>query len=314
MSVDAVGSSHSFEKQLAQALHASLQPSAPHPSESGDAAKKDALQKDTAKALENADSARGKDEKQDKKEYVKPPIVGKVTTLKEFAKTTYKETDIARVGLEKLDTDFYMQKIIGDGHCFFRATATFLVKKWLTMSGLRRKEFLDFIHTSVEQVSSTPLQAKFNLFEKTLQSLAREECTYADVVYNEAKSNQLVAFLRQLACDYTRMQEKEGNLSIATVIASFPGSPSVKDYLEVMADMESAKNADHLELVALSKMLGLNIRILDVLVIGKGGAILDEHHRVVYNEAKPDDLFLIRRFSHYDLGIKKKVFTFEAQA
>ena len=258
------------------------------------------------KALQRADPAHGKDEKQEKKDHVKPPIVGKPTTIKEFAKNNYKETDIARIGLERVDTDFLMQKIVGDGHCFFRAMATFIVKKWLTMSGIRRNEFLDFIHMNVDQASSVSLLAKFKIFEKTLKSLAMDECTYADIVYNDIKSNQLVAFLRQLACEYNRMQEKEGNPIIASVIASFPGAPSVKDYLEIMVDMERAKNADHLEILALSKMLGINIRILDVLVIGKGGKIIDEHHRIAYDETKPDDLFLIRRFSHYDLAIKKK--------
>lgn len=231
-------------------------------------------------------------------------MVEKVKPLKEFA-TRFPEGSDCRKGLEKLDRLGYMQqKITGDGHCLFRSTATFLVKKWERLSAQARREYMQSIKEKVESLANADLTEKHRLFEETFKDIASERCSVGDVIYNEKKSNQLVAFLRRLVCEHNREKVKSDESLLSSIRENTPDTAA---YFTNMVDMERAAYGGTPELRALAETLDLNIRVLDVCSIGKDKPVEQAHLLYAKNGATGDaELYLIYRSLHYDLGVKTK--------
>ena len=236
-----------------------------------------------------------------------PPIVEKPKKFTTFA-ATYTAGTIVRKGLERLDQDYILQKIKGDGHCFFRATAVFIVKKWVTSSAVQRMEYLEGVRANIEGLKSEALTEKFGRVEKLLKAVAMEEFSHFSAVYNETISNLLVHFLRELACECNKQGLKEGQETFSVYVQERTGKDDVNAYLTSMSDMQRAMYADEPELMAIVKMMRINIRVLNITSIGAGQEILQRHLRHCYDESQPErsDLFLVRRNNHYDIALKKK--------
>lgn len=233
-----------------------------------------------------------------------PDLVENVKPLKEFA-TRFAEGSDCKKGLEKLDRLGYMQqKIIGDGHCLFRSTATFLVKKWERLSGEGQNEYLKSIKEKVERLANPDLTEKHKLFEEALKDIASKRCSIGDVIYNEKKSNQLVAFLRRLVCEHNREKVKNDESLLASIVEN---TADVTAYFTNMVNMERAAYGGTPELRALAETLDMNIRVLDVCSIGQDHAVEQAHLLYAKEGAAGDtELYLIYRNLHYDLGVKTK--------
>src|SRR5437016_4835131 len=136
MSAGEVKKLSTYDQQIAKAVELSLVPQQTAPSEKNTGDREARAVKAAIEAVKKLEENKGKAEKAEVPSAHKaPPIVDKVTTFKEFAKTQTKDSEV-RIGLEKLDKDYLLQKIKGDGHCCFRATAVFVVKKWMRLSAL----------------------------------------------------------------------------------------------------------------------------------------------------------------------------------
>lgn len=233
-----------------------------------------------------------------------PDLVEKVKPLKEFAERFTAGSD-CRKGLERLDRLGYMQqKIIGDGHCLFRSTATFLVKKWERLSAQDRCKYVQSIKEKVERLANPDLSEKYKFFEETLKDIASERCSIGDVIYNEKKSNQLVAFLRRFVCEHNREKVKNDDSLRASILEN---TADVTAYFTSMVDMERAAYGGTPELRALAETLDMNIRVLDVCSIGQDHAVEQAHLLYAKEGAAGDaELYLVYRNLHYDLGVKTK--------
>lgn len=225
------------------------------------------------------------------------PLMGDAVPLKTLA-DTYTPGNVKK-GLEMLDPLFARRPILGDGHCLFRAIAAFGIGSAKQMSSRERNHSLRLLNQVVRDLDSPALSSIYPKFKKILIDVVQDKLSFEDALKSEKTSNELVQFLRKLACEYTR---KHGGAVFSSAVESL--GTTKEAYLDEMSSMEEAKQASQLEIQALASALGINIRVLDTVAIGRGEKIYSDHLRFAGRPGQ-DDLFLIHRPGHFDLGIKK---------
>jgi hypothetical protein len=225
------------------------------------------------------------------------PLMGEKISLKTLA-DTYTPGDVKK-GLEKLDASFAMRPIKGDGHCLFRAIAASAVGTSGLSSEKEAKVGLRRLEKVVDSLESAELKAEFIKVREILLSVAKKKISFQEAMNAQKTSDELVSFLRKFACEYNKKHESEVFDSIVEASGKTKG-----EYLAEMSDMTKAKYATHAEIHALAQALGINIRVLHTVSIGKGEEAYPDH--LLFN-AHPgeEDLFVIHRPGHFDLGIKK---------
>ncbi len=216
------------------------------------------------------------------------PLVGDMKQdLTQLARQ--KDPGFVKEGLNQLNPHFEMKRIYGDGHCLFRAFATGTLDYLKDLPQEKKNEFLTQLDTTVANFNDPDLSSHYN--SKIRGMLSRGQNL------NEQESNEMVAFLRLLACTYNRTNKNE------TFSAFLTAERTNKDeYLKNMTDMTKGVYGAEPELIALQKTLNINFRVIDTLVVGKKEAEPASY----LNHAPPNTIFLLYTPLHYDVAYPKK--------
>lgn len=225
------------------------------------------------------------------------PFFGERMSLKTLADTY--TPGAVKTGLEAYADSFDMRPIKGDGHCFFRAVAATVITTVFHINEKMCSAYIKRIKGVVDSLDSSELQAQFIKFQEILLAVSKRQMSVDQAINDQKNSDQLVLFLRKLACEYNKKHENEVFDSIIEA-----GDHKKEEYLRDMADMSKARYANHAEVFAIAQALGINIRVLHTQAAGKGDELFPDHLHFTSHEGE-EDLFLIHRPGHFDLAIKK---------
>ncbi|MDB6081588.1 MAG: Ubiquitin thioesterase [Chlamydiia bacterium] len=224
------------------------------------------------------------------------PFVGEKISLVERAKGYTAESAVAK-GLQALDSKYQMLPIKGDGHCLFRSVSVGLISILVKKSDEERAKYFKDLQATFTDSS---LQEKLTAFQKFIEESPSKKDSKLIPFLNSAKANIPVDFLRSLACDYNR---KNASKEVLNVMAQANGLSSGEEYLKSMSDPSQAKYGDELEIQALAAALGIKVRVENVAVAGRGGRATTQYSPL---SSTNDEVVLLFRSQHYDLGIKKQ--------
>ncbi|MDB6081155.1 MAG: hypothetical protein JWO53_427 [Chlamydiia bacterium] len=229
---------------------------------------------------------------------VTKPLIGPINSLQEEAETH--SAGFIRTGLEKLDSAFEMRSIRADGHCLFRSTLSFLLEHLLTLPFSQRAKGLRRLEDKVAAFSKPSLTEKFQFFKQIFEKAVTTGQFFDEIVGDKIVSDKLVAFLRELVCEYHRSSKNE---VFASVVAL--SRQTLDGYLQKMMNMEVPEYGDHVEVEALAQLLGFNFCVVDVAQYGKlagteksGNAF---HHFIGHEGII--DYYLMHHSTHYYIGL-----------
>lgn len=204
-----------------------------------------------------------------------------------------------RDGLLALDAQqFKYHSIPGDGHCLFRSIAAGIV---LSLSQAQPETLIEMQTRVNEALETFPAS-------DDLKTYYGHFCTYTsalfdpsnpaaleDILRSERASNRIVKFLRLLACEYIENDDQ---------IKNFLGLENPDEYLKDMKSMSKARMGGNVELDTLVEILGLDVTLLDVDGIGKGGNINQPHYKHTAKGSTTVALNLLYYDLHYNLAVR----------
>lgn len=200
-------------------------------------------------------------------------------------------------GLLKLDADYKYHEIPGDGHCLFRSIAAGITlglsqgddETWLQLQ--------EQINTTLDMVgASEELKKYYEYFKKSMNKLfaSPKPASVEKLMRDQDTSDRMVKFLRLLACEYNAVSKDR--------IADFVPGKKVDKYLKDMKSMSKPKMGGHIEIQSLVESLGLEITLLDVDGMGRGGTTDQQHYKHKgYNTSV--GLLLLYTPLHYNLAV-----------
>lgn len=200
-------------------------------------------------------------------------------------------------GLLMLDNDYKYHEIPGDGHCLFRSIAAGIA---LGLSQGEHETWIQLqeqIDTTLDMVgASEDLKKSYEYFKKNINKLFSlpKPTSVEKLMRDQDASDRMVKFLRLLACEYNAVSKDK--------IADFVPGKSVDKYLKDMKRMSKPQMGGHIEIQALVESLGLEITLLDVDGMGKGGSTDQQHYKHKgYNTSV--GLHLLYTPLHYNLAV-----------
>lgn len=255
------------------------------------------------------------------------PLLGKPRTLKSLA-DEYALDCPTKQGLLLLDSEHTFRSIRGDGHCLFRALAA-SVLEYVIEHPEAADQIIARLATN-HPAQSAILQAQFDklqessglmkkvgrLFQEKLLPTFLGGQTVVDridpavekIIGDQQISDSLVKTLRELAVAYEQNEVNSDPAGpMAIVLASDEaGDNQIDTYWDNMKDMslEYPYMGGYPELLALEKMLGIGINILDTESSAHKGSIVE----TAADDSRPvheGKLHILHRGAHYDLAVKK---------
>ena len=153
---------------------------------------------------------------------------------------SYDINDPVRVGLEKLEGHYEVFRIKGDGHCLFRAIGASIAS-----SSRATQNFLQVV------------EILGNTYPSLLEECMKvKECFSLNALKHPKTSDEIVAFLRNIACAVNRNKD----------LSSFLVNTTKEEYLQNMTDMERREYGGDIEIQALAELFSLQINVIDTLV------------------------------------------------
>ena len=137
------------------------------------------------------------------------------------------------------------------------------------------------LQTTVDSLQDEKLKALFNEIQE-VRKMPKE-----DSLNTRKSSDLLVEFLRNLAC--ASMSKSTNEVLVALL--------SEESYLTNMRDMKKMEHGGQPELIALQDTLGLDLRVVDAVVVGKKQATADSYLK----DAQANTVYLLNTPAHYDI-------------
>lgn len=218
------------------------------------------------------------------------PLVGSEMTMQDLA-NEYSQ-GVEKRGLERLDAFFKMRRVAGDGHCLFRAVFTSLLYFLKTASQEVKEMVLGQIARSVMDLRDVnhALEAKHKEVVGAIDAKQPLEAILTD----RKTSDLLVSFLRDLVSAHHFVYGDEVFYSEAELY-----SKNKEQYLKDMMSMDKRELGGEPEILALNKLLGIEIIVLHTVEVGEGKKDPAAYvQKAVESQAIP--VFLIFRPGHYD--------------
>lgn len=207
------------------------------------------------------------------------PLVGKEQRMSDLAKAM--SAGDTKRGLEALDEHYTLKRVAGDGHCLFRAIAAGTLDYLNALPPPEQERFMQRLQATVDGLKDEKLSGLFRAIQ-VVRGISKEES-----LNTKKTSELLVEFLRNLACAYNKNSSNE----------VLQGLISEK-YLESMCDMAKKEHGGEPELIALRNTLGLDLRVVDAIAVGKG-----QVEAASYKENRqPHTVFLLYTPAHYDIA------------
>jgi len=224
---------------------------------------------------------------------VKTARVGSTRPLAEMA-ADYQEGSPIKTGLINIErAGFICRPIRGDGHCQFRAVGAGLLLSCVDANAKQAK--IEFIENQIDRLvgsqSNHPLNTlKLEIFT-AINHITPDNAE--DIVSEKHLSETMVAFLRLLASEETRLNPPDTLLpDLAT------RHITLEDYVNGMAQMNLGWYGGQDELLAMAKCLDMPLAVYDAAIYNDTG----RHFVNRYNEGSQQaPLNLLFRSNHYDL-------------
>lgn len=213
------------------------------------------------------------------------PFISGPFELSKFADEEYKGGGNTKGILIKLNDDYTLYKIRGDGHCLFRAVATGLLFSFAIATAQTKGKI-------IERLKSDERLSRF---------LETPDLDVMKTLTNEEDSNAWVRSLRNRVCGYLKMNPTD---TFSAYVAS--ENKTIDQYLNEMNAMERAEMGAEPELQALADVLGLTLKVVDT--------VRGDHRSCIgytkYSPSLPLDngmtVTLLFRTGHYDYLHRKK--------
>ena len=226
------------------------------------------------------------------------PLVGKQSKLGKMADEYGQQSELG-ANLRAIGNNFRCQRIRGDGHCQFRAISTGLLLACQNLSSEEKVQKIASIDRQIQalgpQASQRLNAQKVALFD-AITNINPQNAQA--LVSNKQSSDDIVAFLRVLSVEYTRVKQGETFDQMAEAEGCTPDQ-----YYANMTNMNLAREGGEAELQALAMTLGIPIYVHDSTIYAAGS----EDHIREYNSASDEPIVdLLYRPGHFDLLIEKQ--------
>lgn len=198
-----------------------------------------------------------------------------------------------RKGLELLKNRFQIRKVIGDGHCLFRGVGTAFLAHFCEMA--EQERYLERLQALVASLQCKSLTEKFKKIEEILQYLSADKIGLWAVSHDAVASDELVGFLRELACEYN----VQHNEKFRAKVEGFYDA-SLAHYVKEMKT--TTKWGGPLETQALAEVLQVDVRVFDVERFALKG---DDSVNTYRAKNSVGEIDLIFTKNHYDIGLRK---------
>lgn len=188
--------------------------------------------------------------------------IGRESRL-DFLANSYEEHPEMARKLIALSAEYNYRPISGDGHCMFRSIAAGIILEILN----RKEDIIDQFYQQVADIiktlpESAELLSAMQRFKDILYPLKAEHAPrmLEEIIRSKASSDDLVKFLRILACNYSAahlqdfMADKGEDYSVKTQ----------EEYFRDMKNMSLGEFGTNLELHALAMALNVQIQLLHV--------------------------------------------------
>ncbi len=215
-------------------------------------------------------------------------------------------------GLAKLDKDFAMVQIRGDGHCCFRSMGYGLAAQLVTPEAAKNKETLQQFEKSLDAMAEKVkaqggnIQSDVDALKGHLRLLEKGAITINDLV----GSNEFVALLRSLVCTHIEkladkdLRETIAGMSTRADELHLSEDERVASYLTRMKNMNSAEWGDAPEIRTFADIFNVRVGVLHAEDIGRGRVPLADD-KVYGPKNSPYQLLLLYRPGHYDAALRR---------
>lgn len=209
------------------------------------------------------------------------PLMRDKIPLKELAQE-YRPS-LTRTGLEKLDADYELYPIRGEGHCLFRALAGSVFHLYAKSTAAERTQIDDRLNKLQAELPLTGYIKKddFISFCRLLNSIHQKDKDpvreFEAILKDRSKSEQLVAFFRKLTVAQTaQLAEDIDYRQTLEAQAHDENFSRLEDYLDDMVTMKNRTYGGEAELRAFTTAFDIKVKLHQPDRIGK------------YEESKPE--------------------------
>ncbi len=207
-------------------------------------------------------------------------------------------------GLEILHTQgFLVRRTKGTGHCLFSSVAAHLLTEERLVALQKQLPGLQaqgLIHGA----------GVGSLIEACLL-LLRQGVSIETIMNNRERYDAWVKFLRAASVNWWRREMRNSpercvhlanaaRESIPSLCHTDDNREACENYLQRMTSMEDARYGGEPEMFALSSILGLTIRAIDVKALGQETIGSGGVSKILPLSALPSDIWLLYRGSHFD--------------
>lgn len=249
-------------------------------------------------------------------------------------KPYYQENAQVAEGSRLFDRDYVYFHISGDGHCMFRSVAAGILIALQQADPQTRAQFferlegqiqrLEHLHGGESEGHIRNLQESYRKFLEIAQPMQNpngvnsfvvgsENNQVNQIMWNRKASDDIVQFLRNLACTYNAVYMDQDFLGAAlhdtngierTPAIYFDDMRRMHATVDGLGLQKGVEMGSHPELAALAEVLDLHIKVLDLQAAGTGQDLNQEHYLHGRREAALGT-FLVYGRLHYDVGMPR---------
>ncbi|KAH8929403.1 cysteine proteinase [Atractiella rhizophila] len=244
------------------------------------------------------------------------PLVGKLEPLKNLEKEYERGTQVFQQKIKWLEGKGWksVRRLRGDGDCFYRAFAYLYVTNLSLHPNLipLALSHISSLLPLLDQAGFQPMiyEDFYSEFKSLISSSAPTSTTEEHILskFNEAEtSNSIVVFLRLLTSAFLRANEDE-YVPFLFSLEDDPkffgeGPPSMINFCQFYVEAVN-KEADHVQIAALTKALKVQVEVAYLDQSGAGGEGEVDFHKFEGEEGKLNFSWegkaLLYRPGHYD--------------